>query len=43
MRTLIFDVLKQICIIQDQFSCETAFQQTLVKNNIVKSSQLKIP
>ena len=42
MCTLIFVDLKQVYFIQDQFLCKTTFQQTLVKNNFTKSSQIKI-
>ena len=39
MRTFIFADLKQVYIIQEEFLCETVFQRTLVKNNLLKSSQ----
>ena len=45
MHTLIFGELKQVYfqdLIQDQFLRKATFQQTLVKNNFMKSSQLKI-
>ena len=42
MRTLIFAVLKQVYFIQDQFLCKATFQRALVKNNFLKSGQLKI-
>ena len=35
MRALIFADLKQVYIIQGEFLFETAFQRTLVKNNLV--------
>ena len=35
MRALVFVDLKQVDIIQGEFLCETTFQRTIVKNNLV--------
>ena len=41
MCTFIFMDIKQVYFIQDQFLRKITFQQTLVKNNFMKSNQLK--
>ena len=42
MRTLAFADLKQVYFIQNQFLCKATFNRTLVKNYLMKKSQLKL-